>query len=207
MKQFLLSVCGGAALLALLAGCDPSMAQIQSGSQEEQWYKQLKENYTSFRPPQYPAPAVYGRSARPAAVVPAEPVGAPADDPEKVVDRAAAGEETVAVKQEAVTKAAPAEEVKAPAAADAKKAEADAKKADAKAVKAEKTDDKTAKEPAAAPETEKFHVVKSGETLGAIAKQYYGRASMEDVIFKANDKVIKNRNRLSVGMRLVIPEL
>ena len=30
---------------------------------------------------------------------------------------------------------------------------------------------------------------------------------MEDVIFKANGKVIKNRNRLSVGMRLVIPEL
>ena len=56
-------------------------------------------------------------------------------------------------------------------------------------------------------QSEKFHVVKSGDTLGSIARKYYGRASMEDVIFDANTKVIKNRNRLSIGMRLVIPEL
>ena len=196
MKQFLTSVCGGAVLLALLAGCDPSMAEIQGGTQEEQWYRQLKENYTSFRPPQYPAPAVYGRSVRSASPAPAGAVAAPAEDPEKVVDRAAAGEEAVPVKQEPVQASpAPAAKENAPA-------------KDEKAVKDEKEAKAPVAEKAAAPsQDEKFHVVKSGDTLGGIAKQYYGRASMEDVIYRANSKVIKNRNRLSVGMRLVIPEL
>ena len=200
MKQFLTSVCGGAVLLSLLAGCDPSMAEIQGGTQEEQWYRQLKENYTSFRPPQYPAPAVYGRSVRSASPAPAGPVAAPAEDPEKVVDRAAAGEEAVPVKQEPA-QASPdtAAKEKTPAGADANVE---------KAVKEEKEAKAASEEKAAAPsQDEKFHVVKSGDTLGGIAKQYYGRASMEDVIYKANSKVIKNRNRLSVGMRLVIPEL
>ncbi|MBO5791808.1 MAG: LysM peptidoglycan-binding domain-containing protein, partial [Lentisphaeria bacterium] len=85
-------------------------------------------------------------------------------------------------------------ELKAPVASDL-----DDKKAQGKAAETEKAP--------AAPQEGKFHVVKSGDTLGGIAKQYYGRASMEDMIFKANAKVIKNRNRLSVGMRLVIPEL
>lgn len=200
MKQFLTSVCGGAVLLALLAGCDPSMAEIQGGTQEEQWYRQLKENYTSFRPPQYPAPAVYGRSVRSASPAPAGAVAAPAEDPEKVVDRAAAGEEAVPVKQEPVQPSPDtAAKEKTPAGADANVE---------KAVKEEKEAKAASEEKAAAPsQDEKFHVVKSGDTLGGIAKQYYGRASMEDVIYRANSKVIKNRNRLSVGMRLVIPEL
>ena len=200
MKQFLTSVCGGALLLALLAGCDPSMAQIQSGTQEEQWYKQLKENYTSFRPPQYPAPAVYGRSVRSASAAPAGPVAAPAEDPEKVVDRAAAGEEAVPVKQEPVkASSGAAVKEKTPAGVEASVEKAVKEEKEAKAASVEKA--------AASSQDEKFHVVKNGDTLGGIAKQYYGRASMEDVIFRANSKVIKNRNRLSVGMRLVIPEL
>ena len=191
MKKFLTSVCGGAALLVLLAGCNPSMAQRQGGTQEELWYRQLKDNYSSFTPPQYPAPAV----ARPVrrAAAPVVPVALP-DDPEKTVDRAAAGEEVTPVKQETVPAAA--EEKKAPAPEEKK---APAAKDEAKEQKASPAAD--------AAQSEKFHVVKSGETLGSIAQKYYGRASMEDVLFDANTKVIKNRNRLSVGMRLVIPEL
>ena len=53
----------------------------------------------------------------------------------------------------------------------------------------------------------KLYTVKAGDSLGAIAKQFYGRASMEDVIFRANTKVLRNRNVLRPGMTLVIPEL
>ena len=126
MKQFLTSVCGGAALLELLAGCNPSMAQRQGGTQEELWYRQLKDNYSSFTPPQYPAPAV----ARPVrrAAAPVVPVALP-DDPEKTVDRAAAGEEVTPVKQETVPAAA--EEKKAPASEEKKTPAAEEKKAPA----------------------------------------------------------------------------
>ena len=192
MQKFLTSVCGGAALLVLLAGCDPELAQVGGSSQEELWYKQLKENYSSFHPPQYPAPAIYDRNAS----APAMDRGTalqPADDPEKAVDRAAEGENNVQVIPEE-TKTAQKSAVK-----DDKTAKADAK-ADAKAEKAEK-------KPAADAPEGKLYVVKDGDTLGSIAQKFYGRASMSDVISRANSKVIKNSNRLQVGMRLVIPEL
>ena len=212
MNKVLTSVCGGAALLALLAGCDPSLAQVGRGSEEELWYKQLKENYRSFEPPPTPAPAVYSRTAAPAgngtAVVP------PADDPEKAVDRAANGENV---------KPVPVEDNKA----DAKTVKADAKtvKADAKETKAageagkEKAGAKNGAEAGTAKADVKeakadtkniegrFYVVKAGDTLGSIAKHFYGKASMEDMIFRANSKLLKNRNTLRIGMRLAIPEL
>ena len=189
MNKVLTSVCGGAALLALLAGCDPSLAQVGRGSEEELWYKQLKENYRSFEPPPTPAPAVYSRTATPAgngtAVVP------PADDPEKAVDRAANGENV---------KPVPVEDNKA----DAKTVKADAKtvKADAKETKAANAAKADAKNIEG-----RFYVVKAGDTLGSIAKHFYGKASMEDMIFRANSKLLKNRNTLRIGMRLAIPEL
>ena len=200
MNKVLTSVCGGAALLALLAGCDPALAQVGRGSEEELWYKQLKENYRSFEPPPTPAPAVYSRTAAPAgngtAVVP------PADDPEKVVDRAANGENVKPVPvddNKAKTDKADGKNTKAAAgeAGKDKAVKADAKAgAEAKAVKAD------------AKNVEgRFYVVKAGDTLGSIAKHFYGKASMEDMIFRANSKLLKNRNTLRIGMRLAIPEL
>lgn len=213
MNKVLTSVCGGAALLALLAGCDPALAQVGRGSEEELWYKQLKENYRSFEPPPTPAPAVYSRTAAPAgngtAVVP------PADDPEKVVDRAANGENVKPVPvddNKAKTDKADAKNTKA-AAGEAGKDKA--VKADAKAgaeAKAVKTDAKAGAEAKAVKADAKnvegrFYVVKAGDTLGSIAKHFYGKASMEDMIFRANSKLLKNRNTLRIGMRLAIPEL
>ena len=188
MNKVLTSVCGGAALAALLTGCDPQLAQIQSGSQEELWYKQLKENYRSFEAPRNPAPAVYNANTA-AAAQSKQTNSAPVqlvDDPEKAVDRAADGENVTPV---------PAKEENA-------------------VKKEEKAADKAAadtKEAAAAPQesenTGKLYVVKAGDTLGGIAQKFYGKASMEDVIFRANSKKLKNRNSLSIGMSLVIPEL
>lgn len=197
MKKVLASVCGGAVLVVLLAGCDPHLAQIPSGTQEELWYKQLKSNYSSFTPPRNPAPAAYSPNYNTRQNSP----GVPADDPEKAVDNAADGGKVTNL------------EDAAPQPQKDEKAEKKTLQEPA-VVQADKKDPavKDAPQPngAAAQGSEaegKIYIVKSGDTLGAIAKKFYGKASLDDVIFRANSKVLKDRNTLSIGMRLVIPEL
>lgn len=197
MKKVLASVCGGAVLVVLLAGCDPHLAQIPSGTQEELWYRQLKSNYSSFTPPRNPAPAAYSPNYNTRQNSP----GVPADDPEKAVDNAADGGKVTNL------------EDAAPQPQKDEKAEKKTLQEPA-VVQADKKDPavKDAPQPngAAAQGSEaegKIYIVKSGDTLGAIAKKFYGKASLEDVIFRANSKVLKDRNTLSIGMRLVIPEL
>ncbi|MEX0935311.1 MAG: LysM peptidoglycan-binding domain-containing protein [Gemmatimonadota bacterium] len=52
---------------------------------------------------------------------------------------------------------------------------------------------------------ERTHVVESGETLDAIAREYLGSASDWRVIFEANRDRIQNPDRIEVGMTLTIP--
>ena len=51
------------------------------------------------------------------------------------------------------------------------------------------------------------HTVKSGETLGKIAKHYYGNASKYNVIFKANSDILKNPDLIHPNQELIIPNL
>ncbi|WP_372975788.1 LysM peptidoglycan-binding domain-containing protein [Muriicola sp.] len=51
------------------------------------------------------------------------------------------------------------------------------------------------------------HTVKSGETLGKIAKHYYDNASKYQAIFKANTSILKNPDLIHPGQELVIPNL
>lgn len=51
------------------------------------------------------------------------------------------------------------------------------------------------------------HVVKSGETLGKIAIQYYGKASKYQDIFKANTDILKNPDVIHPDQELIIPNL
>ncbi|QTD37497.1 LysM peptidoglycan-binding domain-containing protein [Polaribacter batillariae] len=51
------------------------------------------------------------------------------------------------------------------------------------------------------------HTVEKGETLGKIAKQYYGNASKYTEIFKANGNILKNPDVIHPGQELVIPNL
>lgn len=51
------------------------------------------------------------------------------------------------------------------------------------------------------------HVVKSGETLGKIAIQYYGKASRYQNIFKANSDILKNPDIIHPDQELIIPNL
>lgn len=51
------------------------------------------------------------------------------------------------------------------------------------------------------------HTVKSGETLGKIAKQYYGDPSKYQNIFAANSDILKNPDMIHPDQELIIPNI
>jgi nucleoid-associated protein YgaU len=55
-------------------------------------------------------------------------------------------------------------------------------------------------------QTTRFHTVRPGETLSSIAQQYYGSANDWRKILAANEKTIKDANKIAPGTRLIIPE-
>lgn len=58
-----------------------------------------------------------------------------------------------------------------------------------------------------APSTNKTYVVKAGDCLWNIAKQFYGGGSKYTTIFNANKSKIKNPNLIYVGQVFTIPAL
>ncbi len=52
----------------------------------------------------------------------------------------------------------------------------------------------------------RFHTVAAGETLSAIAEQYYGDASSATRIFEANQDRLSNPDLIYPGQQLAIPE-
>jgi len=59
--------------------------------------------------------------------------------------------------------------------------------------------------PAAAAPEERWHLVVAGDTLGALAKKYYGKASLYMKIFEANKDQLSNPDLIKVGQKLRIP--
>lgn len=59
----------------------------------------------------------------------------------------------------------------------------------------------------AAESTSQFHDVVSGDTLGGIAKKYYGNAGKYPVIFEANRPMLSDPDKIYPGQKLVIPAL
>lgn len=62
--------------------------------------------------------------------------------------------------------------------------------------------------PAAAPEAAQttIYEVKPGDTLGAIAQRFYGKASLYMKIFEANTDILTNPDLIKVGQKLKIPK-
>ncbi len=59
-----------------------------------------------------------------------------------------------------------------------------------------------------APKVEsQFHTVEKGDTLGKIAKKYYGNAMKYPVIFEANKPMLEHPDRIYPGQNLRIPSL
>ncbi|MBT8141124.1 MAG: peptidoglycan-binding protein LysM [Gammaproteobacteria bacterium] len=60
--------------------------------------------------------------------------------------------------------------------------------------------------PVGKEEETEFYVVKPGDTLGKIAKEYYGDAMQYPKIFEANKEVIKDPDLIFVGQKIRIPK-
>ena len=60
--------------------------------------------------------------------------------------------------------------------------------------------------PAAPAAETRVHVDVKGDTLGAIAKHYYGKAGLYTKIFEANRDVLDDPNLIKPGQRLRIPD-
>lgn len=54
--------------------------------------------------------------------------------------------------------------------------------------------------------TTKFHIVRRGESLSAISQQYYGSSNQWRKILSANQKAVKDSNRIAPGTKLIIPD-
>ena len=50
-----------------------------------------------------------------------------------------------------------------------------------------------------------YYIIKKGDTLSAIAKQFYGKANDYPKIFEANREVIKDANLIYPGQKIRIP--
>ncbi|MHB8055654.1 MAG: LysM peptidoglycan-binding domain-containing protein [Candidatus Aminicenantales bacterium] len=55
-------------------------------------------------------------------------------------------------------------------------------------------------------EAEQIHVVVAGDTLSALAKKYYGKASLYMKIFEANRDILNNPDLIRIGQKLRIPK-
>ena len=51
------------------------------------------------------------------------------------------------------------------------------------------------------------YIVKSGDSLYAISRKFYGDSSRIDLIYEANRDVMRSKNNLSVGQKLRIPPI
>lgn len=60
--------------------------------------------------------------------------------------------------------------------------------------------------PAATPAQPLIHEVARGDTLGALAQRYYGKASLYMKIFEANRDQLSDPNLIKVGQKLKIPD-
>jgi len=54
--------------------------------------------------------------------------------------------------------------------------------------------------------TQRFHIVRRGDTLTSISLKYYGRPNRWEKILNANKNTIKNPEALTPGAKLIIPD-
>ena len=82
-----------------------------------------------------------------------------------------------------------------------------AKKADAKKVAAKPAKKKAVKMVIDTTKPGTAYVVQKDDTLGDLARKYYGRASLARLIFEHNKNTIKDMHKIMPGMKIVIPAL
>ena len=197
MKSMVMLATAGAVSL-LLAGCAPELDKTQLSPEEQAWAENIKANYGAWQPPESVPRSVRRddlaaqNQTAPQETAPAA-VDAPAVDTQAPVEvPAAPAAETPAAVE---VPAAPAAEAPAPAPVPAADPAVGNVKDDVVPV--------DAPAPAAA---EEYTVVK-GDTLGGIARKFYGRASAWKKIQEANADRLRGKNKTVIvpGMKLQIP--
>lgn len=175
MKSIIMLAAAGA-LTLLVSGCRPELDQSGLSPEEQAWAKNIKANYGAWE-----VPESVPRSVR-------------RDD---LNTAAASTESTLPPAAEAPAADAPAVD---PVAPDTRAATAPnaAPEAVAPVVAAE--------EPAAAaPAAPETYTVVKGDTLGGIARKFYGKASAWKRIQEANADLLKGKTVIRPGMKLQIP--
>ena len=205
MKKTLLF--SGAAVIALLsAGCRPEMAQGVYGAEEKEWQEIISSSYSGYRPPRIASPATADKASPEALEKQRAAENRSGDDSVVEVPPPAAEDKPPSAVDRAADKTAQnAEDKKADA------AKADDKKAEDKKADAAKADDKKAEDKKAdAAQNEELdyeiYKVQPGDTPGSIARKYYGKASMYEIIMRANPQ-IKDAKLIQIGTELKIPKL
>ena len=206
MKKTLL-FSGAAAIALLSAGCNPELAQGVYGAEEKEWQEIISSSYSGYRPPRIASPATADKAAPEAlekqrAAENGDNGSVVEVPPPAATDNAAASSAV----DRAADKTAPqadvpkAEEKKA----DAPKAEE--KKADGKKADAPKAEEKKADAGKSGELDYEIYKVQPGDTPGSIARKYYGKASMYEIIMRANPQ-IKDAKLIQIGTELKIPKL
>lgn len=187
-------VFGVFSLVVLMAGCQPELARVNYGEEEQQWQEFVDQSYSGFKPPRTAAPAVSDKysSETEGTTVEAEPGALSSENTDTNSDST----ETAApgnVSAESTDNAVPdkvvvkdGELVEAPAGEPAKE---------------------TAPEKAPVFQNTTTYIVKPGDTLSYIAKKVYKDGRKYDLIIKANPSLRKNPNLVKPGMKLQIPQL
>ena len=201
----------GTAGVMLLTGCSMQLAEQPRSEVETRWAEEISASYPGWRPPRTYAQAVEFQSPNASGAATAEasasereeiPAAAPDHEQESAAPTAAIDplNEDAAPEQavdQAAGSAAPAAEAKA----DAPEA---AEKAAVPEVKA--TETAPVETPAASAANATEVVVKPGDTLTGLSKQFYGDAKYFEVILRANPQVTDPK-KLKIGTKLVIPAL
>ena len=182
MKSMVMLATAGLASL-LLAGCAPELDRTQLSPEEQAWAESIKANYGAWQPPES-----VPRSVRRDDLA-AQQDGVPAAVEAPAVETPAAVEVPVA----------PAPEAPAVAPAPAPVPAADTAVGNVK--------DDVVPVAAPAPAAAEEYTVVKGDTLGGIARKFYGRASAWKKIQEANADRLRGKNKTVIvpGMKLQIP--
>ncbi len=197
-------------LVLVLVGCTPVMQPRALGPEEQEWADYLKEMYPGWKVPDV-LPQAVTISSRTVPYTNIETI---------TIDDDAAAEEAV------VTESAPATDAEVPeipqedALEDAPATtEVTEEKTETAPAEPQFTEETKSEETAApAEKTEEGldeeqkvefteYVVQKNDSLSIIAKKVYGDGNKYIHIYKANEDVIKNPNKLYPGMKLKIPVL
>ena len=170
-----LMLAGASALTILLSGCAPELDQTGLSPEEQAWAANIKANYGAWQPPES-VPRSVRRDDLPET---------PANDGNSEIPAAA----DAPAATPGTADVAPALEPVTPADAD-------------KAVAPTDKNDAAAQEGKEIPEE---YIVVKNDTLGGIARKFYGKASVWPKIQEANADLLKGKTLIRPGMKLKLP--